>query len=125
MTASGPYADLTGPWHILIVTGGIAAGHTNDYVLNKMSDLYARNPKVEMAPMKDETVLFNPANNKFCVLNTTAAFIWETLVQPRTREEIAAAVAAHFANVDLAQADRDVGVALAELGGIECVQYQQ
>lgn len=75
--------------------------------------------------MKGETVLFNPANNKFCVLNATAAFIWKTLEVPRTQQEIARALADHFANVDLARAEQDVGVALAELRGIECVQQQQ
>jgi hypothetical protein len=90
-----------------------------------MSDRFCRNPKVEMAPMKGETVLFNPGNNKFCVLNATAAFIWQSLEQPRTLPEIASAIAAHFANVDLARAERDAGVALAELSGIECVVQEQ
>jgi hypothetical protein len=90
-----------------------------------MSGSFSRNPKVEMAPMKGETVLFNPANNKFCVLNATAAFIWQTLDQPRTMPEIVAAMSAHFANVDPVRAERDVGVALAELSGIECVVQQQ
>lgn len=90
-----------------------------------MSDRFARNPKVEMAPMKGETVLFNPANNKFCVLNATAAFIWQSLEQPRTLPEIASALAGHFANVDLERAERDAGLALAELRDIECVVHQQ
>jgi methyltransferase-like protein len=88
-----------------------------------MSTRFSRNPKVEMAPMKGETVLFNPANNKFCVLNPTAAFIWQTLDQPRTLPEIAEAIAGHFANVDLARAEREAGVALDQLGGIECVVH--
>ncbi len=89
-----------------------------------MSGQYSRNPKVEAAPMKGETVLFNPGNNKFCVLNATAAFIWNMLDRPRTQAEISAAVAAHFANVDLARAEHDVGVALTQLSGIECVVIQ-
>jgi hypothetical protein len=84
-------------------------------------DRFCRNPKVEMAPMKGETVLFNPGNNKFCVLNATAAFIWQSLEQPRTVQELASAITAHFANVDLPLAERDAGMALAELSGIECV----
>jgi len=74
--------------------------------------------------MKGETVLFNPANNKFCVLNATAAFIWQMLEQPRTLSEIATAMAGHFSNVDFARAERDAGLALSELGGIECVVQQ-
>jgi len=77
-----------------------------------------------MAPMKDETVLFNPANNKFCVLNATAAFIWQSLDRPQTAQEIAAAVVNHFANVDLKQAEQDVQGALTELRGIECIVLQ-
>ena len=71
--------------------------------------------------MKGETVLFNPANNKFCVLNATAAFIWQSLDRPRTAQEIATEVASHFANVGLEQAEQDVQRALTELRGIECV----
>ena len=78
-----------------------------------------------MAPMKGETVLFNPANNKFCVLNATAAFIWQSLEEPRTLPEIATAIAGHFANVDPARAEREAGVALAELTDIECVVREQ
>jgi len=74
-----------------------------------------------MAPMKSETVLFNPANNKFCVLNETASFIWQVLEQPQTAEAIAVAVERRFANVSLQQAERDVQQALMELRGIECV----
>jgi hypothetical protein len=86
-----------------------------------MSSLFSRNAKVEAALMKDETVLFNPANNKFCVLNATAAFIWQSLEQPKTAEQIAAALTSHFANVGMDQAEQDVTRALAELHNIECV----
>lgn len=88
---------------------------------NQVSERYTRNVSVEVAPMKDETVLFNPANSKFCVLNVTAAFIWQSLEQPHTAEEIATAVSKHFANVDVAQAQLDVQRTLSELRGIECV----
>jgi len=71
--------------------------------------------------MKNETVLFNPGNNKFCVLNATASFIWHTLDRPQTAEEIAVAMVQRFANVELPQAERDVKFALAELRGIECI----
>ena len=89
-----------------------------------MIERFAREAKVEMAPMKDETVLFNPANNKFCVLNATAAFIWQSLEFPRTAQEVAVAMVEHFANVDLEQAEQDVNGALAELRSIECVVLQ-
>jgi methyltransferase-like protein len=90
-----------------------------------MPDMFTRNTKVEMAPMKEETILFNPANNKFCVLNVTAAFIWKSLEKPQTAQEIAAAVAGHFANVGLQQAEQDVEQTLKELQGVECVVLSQ
>ena len=71
--------------------------------------------------MRDETVLFNPANNKFCVLNTTAACIWQALERPQTAEEIAVTVAKRFANVDLERARQDVERALDDLRQIDCV----
>ena len=86
-----------------------------------MPNSFIRNPKVEMAPMKDETVLFNPANNKFCVLNATAAFIWQNLDRPNTVHGLAAEVATRFANVHLEQAEKDVRKALGDLQDIECV----
>ena len=89
-----------------------------------MVELFVRNPKVEMAPMKDETVLFNPTNSKFCVLNATAAYIWQSLEHPKTAQEIADAVVNHFANVNLGQAEQDVKCALTELRGIDCIELQ-
>ena len=86
-----------------------------------MTELVARNAKVEFAPMKDETVLFNPANNKFCVLNATAAYVWQALERPQTAREIAENVAKRYRDVDLGQAEQDVERALAELRRIDCV----
>ena len=86
-----------------------------------MDDRFIRNTKVEIAPMKDETVLFNPGNNKFCVLNATASFIWHSLDRPQSAEEITVALVQHFANVEPTQAQRDVKLALTELHQIDCI----
>ena len=86
-----------------------------------MPTVYAQNPKVEVAPMKEETILFNPGNNKFCVLNPTAAFIWQSLGQPKTAEEVAAALVEKFHSIDLGRAQQDVLRALDEMHTIECV----
>lgn len=75
-----------------------------------------------MAPMKDETVLFNPANKKFCVLNATAALIWNILEQPRTVHEIVTVVCERFDAVDSSRVEQDVRQALDELRTIECVR---
>ena len=75
---------------------------------------YKRNPTVEAAPMAGETVLYNPDTNRFCVLNETAAFIWEALEQPRTERQLCDGLLAQFDGVDLEVAERDVAATLSE-----------
>lgn len=87
-----------------------------------MTTLYSRNTKVETAPMTGETVLFNPDNNKFCVLNATASIIWQILDQPRTVDEVAIKLTEHFSNVDYVKAEQDTLRALIELDKIGCVK---
>jgi hypothetical protein len=74
-----------------------------------------------MAPMKGETVLFNPSNNKFCVLNATAASIWNALQHAQSVPEIAAALAKQYAKLDPRRAEDDVRKTLRELQDIDCV----
>lgn len=75
---------------------------------------YKRNPTVESAPMSGETVLYNPDTNKFCVLNETAAFIWEALEEPQTEGRLCDLLLAQFEGVDLTVAERDVAATLSE-----------
>jgi len=86
-----------------------------------MPDRFVRAPGVEMAPMKGETVLFNPANRKFCVLNVTAAMIWDILEQPRTVSDIVGSIRERYQGVDPGRVEQDVRKALEELRGIACV----
>jgi hypothetical protein len=74
-----------------------------------------------MAPMKDETVLFNPASNQFCVLNKTAAFIWSRLERPQTVDEICAALSASFSNVEGKGVAADVQKMLTDMQQASCV----
>lgn len=74
-----------------------------------------------MAPMKDETVLFNPGNNKFCVLNTTAALIWGWLESPQSEQDIVSALSERFRSAPQARIESDVQSVLRELRDIECV----
>ena len=87
-----------------------------------VNNQFIRSVGVEMAPMKDETVLFNPANKKFCVLNSTAALIWDILERPQTVPEIVAAICERFNGADSGRVEQDVRLALEELRTIECVQ---
>jgi hypothetical protein len=86
-----------------------------------MPDRFVRAPGVEMAPMKGETVLFNPANRKFCVLNVTAAMIWDILEQPRTVSDIVGSIREQYEGVEPGRVEQDVRKALEELRGIACV----
>lgn len=74
-----------------------------------------------MAPMKDETVLFNPGNNKFCVLNRTAAMIWGWLETPRSEADLVAALSERYRGAAKDRIEGDVQAALRELRDIECV----
>lgn len=87
----------------------------------RMSNQFVRAAGIETAPMKDETVLFNPSNRKFCVLNVTAAMIWDILDRPRTVAEIVTSVCERYKGVDADKVEGDVRKALDELRMIACV----
>ena len=86
-----------------------------------MSELYAKNPKVEVAPMRDECVLFNPDNNKFCLLNRTAALLWQKLDSPKTADQLADLLTEHFTGVERSVAVQDVRSAFRDLVNTDCV----
>ena len=86
-----------------------------------MANQFVRAAGVEAAPMKGETVLFNPTNKKFCVLNVTAAMIWDILEQPRTVPEIVGSICERYSDVDAGKVEADVRKALEDLRGISCV----
>ena len=65
--------------------------------------------------MEGETLLYHKDTKKFCRLNATAAFLWQCLEQPRSVEELAAALCEEFDGVEHDRARRDVRAALDEL----------
>ena len=77
-----------------------------------MSTLYRRVPGIEVAPMQGESILFDPATNRFCLLNDTAAAVWEHLAHPASIEQISANLQIHFEAPAPAQVEQDVRVAL-------------
>lgn len=77
--------------------------------------VFTRVASVEVAPLKDESVLFNPDNNRFCLLNRTMGFIWERLDPGASVDEISTSLAENFAGVSQAGAREDVALALAQL----------
>ncbi len=79
-----------------------------------MSTLYHRIPGIEVAPMQGESILFDPATNRFCLLNDTAAAVWEHLAHPATVEQIASELQIHFEAPAPAQVEQDVRAALEQ-----------
>jgi hypothetical protein len=77
--------------------------------------VYQRNAAVEAAPLKDESVLFNPGTNKFCLLNKTMAFIWTSLEQPSSVDQIGNRIANSFAGVTETEARSDAERALSQM----------
>lgn len=67
-----------------------------------------RNPQVEASPLKGELLLFNGSANKFFVMNSSAAFIWEQLREPAGEEALAERMCASFSGVGVQQALDDV-----------------
>ena len=82
---------------------------------------YVRRPDVEAAPMLEETVLYSPSVKRFCVLNPTAALVWDRLVEPRTAESLAADLLDRFAVTAGVNVDADVRAALEQLEGLDLV----
>jgi hypothetical protein len=90
-----------------------------------MTQVVSRNPAVDLAPMKNESVLFQPETNKFCLLNFTAAFLWNQLERPCTVSELAEKICGHFDGVTLQQAERDVEIVVNELLSQKCLESSQ
>lgn len=86
-----------------------------------MTVVFRRNPSIEASPMPGEALLFNPATNRFCLLNGTAAFVWDRLEQPATAEHLAAELSRHFATPGDAQVEQDVRAALAQFTELSLV----
>ena len=71
--------------------------------------------------MQDESILFDPASNRFCLLNQTAAFIWDRLESPATEAELAAALCEAFDAAEPALVASDVHHTLAQLSELAFV----
>lgn len=83
--------------------------------------LLRQNDGVEMAPLRDDAILFNPKSNRFCVLNRTSSFIWNQLKSPASPEQIAEALCVNFTGVAPGEALRDVEQALSQFLDLELV----
>jgi hypothetical protein len=86
-----------------------------------MTTAYVRNSLIEMAPLQDETILFDPGQNRFCVLNRSASFIWNQLVTARTTDTLAAEICGDFSGISMEVALPDTDRALQELLSLKFV----
>jgi hypothetical protein len=74
--------------------------------------------------MQDETILYHPGTNQFCLLNPVAAFLWERLDSPCTASQLLAAVGESFENVDSAAARKDIEDILQRFTDLAFVQVE-
>lgn len=86
---------------------------------------YRHKAGIEAAPMQDETILYNPTTNEFCVLNATAALLWGLLEEPRTVEELSAELAVNFAGVDEEGATTDVTATLDQFTELDMLERDE
>lgn len=87
-----------------------------------MNTRYQRRAAIETAPLHDETILFDPGANRFCLLNQTAAFLWEHLQAPSSADDLCHKVCQHFAAVDKVAALKDVESALGEMQALAVIE---
>jgi hypothetical protein len=82
---------------------------------------FQRNPRVEIAPLDDELILFDPLSSKFLVLNATGSYLWERLSELQTPDDLARAVCGRFSGIEMANALRDVTEILEQMVSHELV----
>jgi hypothetical protein len=71
--------------------------------------------------MHQETILFDPTSKRFCLLNRTAALLWERLAEPSTVEQVSADICRTFGEADTREVERDVQAVLRELTDLALV----
>jgi len=74
--------------------------------------------------MQGETILFNSQTNTFCVLNASAAVVWNQLETPQETDALADSLCRAFDGVSAEQARRDVEAALKEFASLSLVVTQ-
>ena len=90
-----------------------------------MSPRFVRNQSIEAAPLQQELMLFSAASKKFCVLNASAAHIWERLEQPRTEEELVASLCEQFNAANRGAVEEDVRGVLSQLKSLDLVSKSE
>lgn len=86
-----------------------------------MSAVFQRNSQIEMSPVGDEIILFDPKATRFLLLNRTSSFLWQQLEKPKTVEELTVDVCKSFEGAVSSQVLGDVERALQEMQALELV----
>ena len=94
----------------------------NGEVGTMLNTHFQKNPVVEAAPLQEETLLFHPQRNAFCVLNSTASFIWTCLATPNRAEQLVEKLGQSFQGVSPVDALReDVQSVLQHMQELELI----
>ena len=83
---------------------------------------FVRNQGVEGAPMRDESILFVPESESYCVLNQSATALWEALEAPATESDLAATLAERFEGATVEAVLDDVRAALEQMEEMSLVK---
>lgn len=83
--------------------------------------IYERRATVESAPMKGETILFDPSSVKFCTLNQSAAFVWERLAAPRSVRDLLVDLGGVYGIDDCSTIEQQLRELLDEFVGLSLV----
>ncbi|MFQ5702926.1 MAG: PqqD family protein [Gemmatimonadales bacterium] len=82
---------------------------------------YRRDPDIESAPMPEDTILYNPSASNFCMLNQTAAHVWEKLASPASTDELVSSIREHFSVGETDAVERDVRETLRQFQDMKMV----
>jgi hypothetical protein len=76
---------------------------------------YARSADATASAVGERVVLYHRLSRTAIVLNPTGGWMWQRLSQPRTAEELTAALRQRFPALTVEDAERDVTSFLADL----------
>lgn len=82
---------------------------------------YLRNPDIESAPMPEEMILYNSGESNFCMLNSTAAHVWERLATPASTDDLVSSIREHFSLAESNTVERDVRETLRQFQDMKMV----
>ena len=81
---------------------------------------FRQNPGIESATLQRELMLFDAATKRFCVLNSTAAQLWECMAEPKSESELTAVLRRKF-NTHGAAVEQDLAAVMNELEALGLV----